>query len=89
LQPKLVKIILKNAVLTSEKTCHASIAKINCLVLLKDIIALYSEKHTKPINTLCGQNAELLTVKAGGKYMYHRVLKSELNPLTLIFSKPY
>jgi hypothetical protein len=29
-----------------------------------EIIAVYSENHKKPTNTLCGQNGELLTVKA-------------------------
>jgi hypothetical protein len=29
----------------------------------KETIAVYSENHTKPINTLC-ENAELLNVKA-------------------------
>jgi hypothetical protein len=38
------------------------------LMLLWEIIALYSENHTKPINTLCGQNVGLLNVKAGGTY---------------------
>jgi hypothetical protein len=36
-------------------------------MLLGKIIPVYSENHIKPINTLCGQNAELLTVKATGK----------------------
>jgi hypothetical protein len=30
---------------------------------VKEIIAENSENHTKPVNTLCGQNAELLIVK--------------------------
>jgi hypothetical protein len=29
----------------------------------------------KPINTLCGQNTELLIVKAGDKYGYHWALE--------------
>jgi hypothetical protein len=29
----------------------------------------------KPIHTLCGQNTELPTVKAGGTYNYHWALK--------------
>jgi hypothetical protein len=31
----------------------------------------------KPINTLCGQNAELFTVKASGRptYSYHKAIK--------------
>jgi hypothetical protein len=41
---------------------------INWLVLFKEIIAVYSENHTKHINTLCGQNAELLSVKADGTF---------------------
>jgi hypothetical protein len=45
------------------------------LVLFSEVIAVYSEDHTKPINTLCGQNAELLTVKIGGIYSYRWVLK--------------
>jgi hypothetical protein len=40
-----------------------------------EIIAVYSENHTKHINTLCGQNAELLIVEACGAYSYHLVLK--------------
>jgi hypothetical protein len=39
---------------------------INWLMLFKEIIAVYSENHMKLINTLCGQNADLLNVKAGG-----------------------
>jgi len=32
-------------------------------MLYRDIIAVCSEMHTKHINTLCGQNVELLDVK--------------------------
>jgi len=32
-------------------------------MLYREIIAACSEIHTKPINTLCGQNVELLNVK--------------------------
>jgi hypothetical protein len=41
----------------------------------KEIIDVYSENHTKPINTLCEQNAELWSVKTGGTYSYHWALK--------------
>jgi hypothetical protein len=37
-------------------------------MLLMEIIAVYSENHTKLTNTVCGQNAELLIIKAGGTY---------------------
>jgi hypothetical protein len=45
-------------------------------MLWKKIIVVYSENHTKHINSLCGQNAELLGVKEGGKYSYHWALKN-------------
>jgi len=32
-------------------------------MLYREIIAVYSEIHTKHINTLCGQNVELLNFK--------------------------
>jgi hypothetical protein len=35
-------------------------------MLYREIIAVCSEIHTKHINTLCGQNVELLHVRLGG-----------------------
>jgi len=32
-------------------------------MLFREIIAVYSEIHRKLINTLCGQNVELVNVK--------------------------
>ena len=40
-------------------------------MLYREIIAVCSEIHTKHINTLCGQNVELLCVKPGGTYSDH------------------
>jgi len=37
--------------------------KTSQFMLYRDIIAVCSEIHTKPMNTLCGQNVELLNVK--------------------------
>jgi hypothetical protein len=37
-------------------------------MLYREIVAVSSQIHTKHINTLCGQNAELLKVKHGGTY---------------------
>jgi hypothetical protein len=37
-------------------------------MLYREIIAVCSEIHTKHINTLCGQNVELLNVKPNGTY---------------------
>jgi hypothetical protein len=54
---------------------HVSMTTISCLMLFKEIIAVYYENQTNPINILCGQNTELLIVEAGGTYSYHRNLK--------------
>ena len=40
-------------------------------MLYGEIMAVCSEIHTKHINTVCGQNVELLTVKPGGTYSDH------------------
>jgi hypothetical protein len=40
-------------------------------MLYREIIAVCSEIHTKHINTLCGQNVEVLNVKPGGTYSNH------------------
>jgi len=37
-------------------------------MLYREIIAVCSQIHTKHINTLCGQNVELIHVKPGGTY---------------------
>jgi hypothetical protein len=47
---KLVWIIFKNSDRTSKRTQHFTIATINCLTLFKEIIAVYSENRTKPMN---------------------------------------
>jgi hypothetical protein len=44
-------------------------------MLYREILAVYSEIYTKNINTLCGQNVELLNVKPGGTYSDHCALK--------------
>ena len=45
-------------------------------MLYREIIAVCSQIHTKHINTLCGQNVELLNVGAGGTYSDHWALRS-------------
>jgi hypothetical protein len=45
-------------------------------MLYKEIIAVCSEIHTEHINTLCGQDVQFVSVKTGGTYIYHWVLKS-------------
>jgi hypothetical protein len=45
-------------------------------MLYREIIAVCSEIHTKHINTLCGQNVELLSVKlAGVKWAFTGLVK--------------
>jgi hypothetical protein len=43
-------------------------------MLYREMNAVYSEIHTKHINTLCGQNAHFLNVKPGGTYSNHWAL---------------
>jgi hypothetical protein len=43
---------------------------ISWLMLVTEVIAVYSDIHTRPI-----QNAKLLIVKAFGTYNYHWALK--------------
>jgi hypothetical protein len=68
-------VIHKHSVPISNKTQRVSMTTISWSMLFKEIIAVYSENHTKPINTLCGQNADLLIIKSGGTHHYHRALK--------------
>jgi hypothetical protein len=44
-------------------------------MLYREIIAVCSQIHTKHLNTLCGQNAELLNIT--GKLVVH-ILTTEL-----------
>ena len=51
------------AVSTVQNTHYVSVIKTSQLMLYREIIAVCSQIHTKHINTLCGQNVELLNVK--------------------------
>jgi hypothetical protein len=44
-------------------------------MLFRKISDVYCENRTEHINTLRGQNAEFLCVKAGGIYSNHSALK--------------
>ena len=48
-------------------------------MLYREIIAVFSQIHTKHINTLCGLNVELLNVKPGGTYS-KKVKQSRYRP---------
>jgi hypothetical protein len=50
-------------------------ATISCLMLFKEVVAVYSENHTKHISTFCEQNADFLIIKAAGTNNYHWALK--------------
>ena len=52
-----------------------SVIKTSQLMLYREIIAVCSEIQTKHINTVCGQNVELVNVKPGGTYSDHRTMK--------------
>ena len=44
-------------------------------MLYREIIAICSQIRTEHINTLCGQNVELLNVTPGGTYSNHWDIK--------------
>jgi len=58
-----LKVKLAVHIVTSGLKRVKSVTKTNQLTLYREIMAVYSEIHTKYINTLCGQNVELLNVK--------------------------
>jgi hypothetical protein len=41
------EIIFKNSVRTSKRTPHFTITKFNLLMLFKEILAVYTDNHTK------------------------------------------
>ena len=57
-------------------------------MLCREIIAVCSEIHTKHINTLCGQNVELLNVKLVVRIVTTG-LQNMLNPLNNIINLNY
>jgi hypothetical protein len=46
-------------------------------MLYREIIAVFSQIHTKHLNTLCGLNVDLLNVKPVDTYSDHWALKGE------------
>jgi hypothetical protein len=50
---------MRNSIRTSQEIYYVSATKI-------EAIPIYCKNHTKHTNALCGQNAELKYVKAGG-----------------------
>jgi hypothetical protein len=42
------------------------------------MIAVYSENHTEPLNTLCGQDAEFLNIESWW-YVWHPLCLEGLN----------
>ena len=55
--------VYKDPVRTAQYTHSVSVIQTSQLMLYREIIAVCSQIHTKHINTLCGQNVELLNVK--------------------------
>jgi hypothetical protein len=51
-------MLFKNPVRTSKRTSHFTITKINWLTLFKEMIAVYTEDHTKHTNAECNVSDE-------------------------------
>jgi hypothetical protein len=56
-------MLFKNSVRTSKRTPHFAITKINWLTLFKEIIAVYSENHTKYSDTMLTQPGHIITTR--------------------------
>ena len=57
------RIIYKDPVRTAQYTHSVSVIQTRQLMLYREIIAVCSQINIKHINTLCGQNVELLNIK--------------------------
>jgi hypothetical protein len=68
------QFFLRTQSIPKRNTQHFHNRKINWLMLFKKI-TVYSENHTKLMNTLCGQNVEFLVIKTGGTHSYHWALQ--------------
>jgi len=53
---------------------HANAPKNEPSVLYSEIIAVCSDTHTEPINTVWGQNVESVNIKPDGTYSNHWAL---------------
>jgi len=71
-------MLFKNSVRTSKRTPHFTITKNNSLMLFKEVIAVYSENHAKPINTKCS-----ITDCQRRWFIYLPLSLKELNEVTL------
>ena len=60
---ELLNVKLVVHIVTTGLWRDTSLIKTSQLMLYREIIAVCSEIHPKHINTLCGQNVELLNVK--------------------------
>jgi hypothetical protein len=69
-------MLFMNPVRTSKRTPHFTITEINWLTLFKEMVAVYSENHAKPINTKCSftdcQNSCFILLPLGPKGLNRR-----------------
>jgi hypothetical protein len=67
--------IIIQSVVPQRKQNTFPLQRSNSWLMLFRKESVYSDNHMKPIHTLCGQNAEFLTITAGGILSYHLALK--------------
>jgi len=56
-------------------------------MLCREIIAVCSQIHTKHINTLCGQNVELLNAKPCATYSDHWSVQSQKSQMKITVTR--
>jgi hypothetical protein len=53
---KMIKKLFTNTAPTAKKTQHLTITETSWIMLVKETVAVYTENHTKPTNSVCRQN---------------------------------
>jgi hypothetical protein len=81
---KIIQLIYKNPVLTSQETYYVSAKKLNRLILFGETVTVHCENQTEHINTVCGQDAEILYIRIlSVPHRKHHVSAMKPNRLTL------
>jgi hypothetical protein len=88
LKTKLVQIIFNNSVRTSKRTPHFTITKIKWLTLFKEIIAVYTENHTKRTNTKYRFTDSFRTQMSGGALLHEQINVADSDFLSTLVCNP-
>jgi hypothetical protein len=66
--------VKQDSVPSSQDTKYVSAIETNRLMLFGETVAVYCQNHTEHKNVVCGHNAEIQYVRAGGSHSDHWTL---------------